>query len=202
MHSTPPTTRISLLVITWPPAIRKRPARQPILPAKFIRYRGLAAKAGYLEKTGDLPHALEWFDKIQERYGKSTESLSFCSRHAMPTGDAALDKEIATCLKDWFDKQKQVKVADFKTSPTNGLVLLRELNGDARNNTGLEKGDVLVAVRGIHVHNLEQLAIARDLDPAPDVKVILWRNGSYRECNVTLAAGHRLGFQIGDYKPK
>jgi tetratricopeptide (TPR) repeat protein len=164
-------------------------------------YRGLAAKAGYFEKTGDLPHALEWFDKIQERYGKSTESLSFCSRHVMATGDAALDKEIATRLKKWFDNQKQVKVADFQTPPTNGLVLLRELKNDATNNKALEKGDVLVAVRGIRVHNLEQLAIARDLDSASEVKVILWRNGSYRECNVSLSDGHRLGFEIGDYKP-
>jgi tetratricopeptide (TPR) repeat protein len=163
-------------------------------------YRGLAAKAGYFEKTGDLPHAFEWFDKIEERYGKSTESLSFCSRHALPTGDAALDKEIGARLKKWFDNQKPVKVADFQTPPTNGLVLLRALKNDTRNNTGLQKGDVLMAVRGVRVQNFEQLAIARDLNPAPEVKVIVWRNGSYRECNVTLSDGHRLGFEIGDYK--
>jgi tetratricopeptide (TPR) repeat protein len=164
-------------------------------------YRGLAAKAGYFEKTGDLPQALEWFDKIQERYGKSTESLGFCSRHAMPTGNAEFDKEIATRLKDWFNKQKKVNVTDFQTPPTNGLVLMRGLKDGSKNNTGLEKEDVLVAVRGVRVHTLEQLAMARDLDPAPEVKVIVWRNGSYHECNVTLADGHRLGFEIGDYKP-
>lgn len=167
-------------------------------------YRGLAAKAGFFEKTGDLPHALEWFDKIEERYGKSSEAFSFCSRHAMATGDATVDKEIASRLKKWFDSQKKVKVADFKTQPTDGLVLLRELNSGSgsRNDTGLEKGDVLMAVRGIRVYNLEQLAVARDLDPAPEVKAIVWRNGNYRECDVKLAAGHRMGFEIGDYKPK
>ena len=165
-------------------------------------YRGLAAKAGYFEKTGDLPHALEWFDKIEERYGKSIESFSFCSRHALATGDAALDKEIATRLKKWFDSQKQVKLADFQTHPTDGLVLLRALDSGAGNSTGLEKGDVLMAVRGIRVHNLEQLAVARDIDPAPELKVIFWRNGNYRECEVKLAAGHRMGFEIGEYTPK
>jgi tetratricopeptide (TPR) repeat protein len=164
-------------------------------------YAGLAAKAGYFEKTGDLPHALEWFDKIQERYGKSTESLSFCSRHAMPTGDTALDKEIGSRLKKWFDTQKQVKLADFKTPPADALVLLRKLKDGARSSTALETGDVLVAVRGIRVHNLEQMAIARDLDPAPQVEVILWRNGSYHQSNVTFSEGHRFGFEIGDYKP-
>jgi tetratricopeptide (TPR) repeat protein len=165
-------------------------------------YRGLAAKAGYFEKTGDLPHALEWFDKIQERYGKSSEALGFCSRHVRPTGDAALDKEIAGRLNKWFDSQKRVKLEDFQTPPTNGLILVRELKNGTKNNSVLEKGDVLVAVRGIIVHNLEQLAIARDLDPAPELKAIVWRNGSYRECNVTLSDHHRLGFEIGDYKPK
>jgi S1-C subfamily serine protease len=118
----------------------------------------------------------------------------------MPTGEAALDKEIATRLKKWFDNQKQVKLADFQAPPTNG-VLLQQAKNNPSNNTGIEKGDVLVAVRGIRVHNFEQLAIARDLDPAPDVKVIVWRDGSYRECNVTLSDDHRMGFQLGEYKP-
>jgi tetratricopeptide (TPR) repeat protein len=165
-------------------------------------YRGLAAKAGYLEKTGDLPHALEWFDKIAERYGRSPETLSFCSRHALPTGDAALDKDIASRLKTWFKNQKQLNRDDFQRPPTNGLVLLQEIKSDRKTKTGLETGDVLVAVRGIRVHNMEQLAIARDLDPARTVKVIVWRKGSYREYIVTLSDGHRLGFELGEYEPK
>src|SRR6185436_17464252 len=107
----------------------------------------------YFEKTGDLPQALEWFDKIEERYGKSSESLSFCSRHALPTGDAALDKEIAKRLKSWFDQQKKVKLQDFQTRPTDGLILLHELKSGAANTTGLETGDVLVAVRGVRVQD-------------------------------------------------
>src|ERR1043166_172536 len=170
--------------------------------AGVYSYRGLAAKASYLEKTGDLQHALEWFDKIEERYGNSRESFSFCSRHAMPTGDAAVDKEISTRLKSWFKNQQQVKVTDFQTPPTNGLVLMSVMKSDAKIKTGLETGDVLIAVRGIRVRNMEQLAIARDLDPARTVKAIIWRKGSYRELLVTLAEDHRLGFAIDEYKPK
>ena len=87
-------------------------------------------------------------------------------------------------------------------APTNGVVLVRELKSGATEDTGLNKGDVLVAVRGIRVHNVEQLAIARDLDPAPEVKVIVWRDGNYRECNVILSEGHRLGFELRAYKPQ
>jgi tetratricopeptide (TPR) repeat protein len=164
-------------------------------------YRGLVAKAGYLEKTGDLSQALQWYDKIQERYGSSRESFSFCSRHAMPTGNAELNREISSRLRNWFSNQKSVSAADFQTPPTNGLVLVRELISNSKNKTGLQKGDVLIAVRGIHVHTREQLAIARDLEPDPQVKDVVWRNGGYREFNITLADGHRLGFEIGDYKP-
>jgi hypothetical protein len=163
-------------------------------------YRGLAAKAGYLEKTGDLAQALTWFDKIQQRYGDSSEALSFCGRHARSSGDAALDKEIATRLKTWFANQKRVKLADFQMAPTNGIVL-QEKN-DTKTNTALQKNDVVVAVRGICVHDLNELTIARDLDSAPEVKVIVWRNGSYRECNVTLNDNHRFGFDLGEYQPK
>ncbi len=95
-----------------------------------------------------------------------------------------------------------MNLADFQTPPTNGLVLLEELKNETKDNTVLATGDVLVAVRGIRVHDMEQMTIARDLEPAPEVKVIVWQNGRYREYNVTLSASHRLGFMIGDYKPK
>jgi tetratricopeptide (TPR) repeat protein len=181
---------------------QKKAREMADLAGDVYSQRGLAAKAWYFEKTGDLPQALEWFDKIAERYGSSNEALSFCSRHAMPTGDAALDKQIATRLRRWFDSQKKVNLADFQTPPTNGLVLLEELKNETKDNTVLATGDVLVAVRGIRVHDMEQMTIARDLEPAPEVKVIVWQNGRYREYNVTLSASHRLGFMIGDYKPK
>src|SRR5581483_7660817 len=58
---------------------QKKAREMADLAGDVYSQRGLAAKAWYFEKTGDLPQALEWFDKIAERYGSSNEALSFCS---------------------------------------------------------------------------------------------------------------------------
>jgi tetratricopeptide (TPR) repeat protein len=163
---------------------------------------GLAAKAGYFEQTGDLAQALEWYNKIDERYGPgpADETLFFCCRHAGPTGDAQLDKQIASQLQAWFDRQKKVTLADFTGPPNDGVTLTETSQTLERAN--LKKGDIIVAARGIRIHNMNDLSIARDMNPAPDLTVIVWQAGAYREANVTLSASHRLGALIVNYTLK
>ena len=160
-------------------------------------YDGLEAKAEFLEKTGELNQALEWYDKIQERYGSSADALNFCVRHRKPTGNAYFDKQVAAHLKNWTDTQEQVQLADFKTRPTAGVLL----NGDSdtMNKADLHKGDVVVAVRGIRVRDIEEFTVARDMDAAVTIPLIVWQKGRYRQVEVTLSAEHRLGVPIENY---
>jgi len=157
----------------------------------------LEAKAEFLEKTGELNQALEWYDKIQERYGSSADALNFCVRHRKPTGNAYFDKQVAAHLKNWTDTQEQVQLADFKTRPTAGVLL----NGDSdtMNKADLHKGDVVVAVRGIRVRDIEEFTVARDMDAAVTIPLIVWQKGRYRQVEVTLSAEHRLGVPIENY---
>jgi tetratricopeptide (TPR) repeat protein len=158
---------------------------------------GLAAKAGYFEKTGELSQALEWFDKITERYGTSNEAFEFCRRHMPPTGNAKADQEITAHMKNWLDAQKKVTLAELTGPPGDGVIL--EGKQGAPNDTPLASGDIVVGVRGIRVHNTEQLTIARDMEASAKVTVIVWRGGGYQEFTVTLPPNHRFGFGIQNY---
>jgi tetratricopeptide (TPR) repeat protein len=159
---------------------------------------GLAAKAGYFEQTGDLTQALGWYNKIDERYRQPDEALLFCCRHAGPTGDAQLDKQIASRLQAWFDHQEKATLADFTSPPNDGVTLTE--TSETLKKANLKKGDIVVAARGIRIHNIFQLTVARDMNPAPDLAVIVWQDGAYRETNVTLSASHRFGVLVVNYK--
>jgi tetratricopeptide (TPR) repeat protein len=160
-------------------------------------YDGLVAKAGYFELIGDLPQAYEWYNKISERYNDDTEALLFCSRHAESTGDPALDAKIAAQFKHWVANHEKAKLADFKNPPTDGVTLIED--GPTINDAGVVKGDIVTAVRGLRVHNGNQLQIARDADLNPELLLIIWHNNSYREVTVHLPASHRLGVNTENY---
>src|SRR5208337_2191690 len=162
-------------------------------------YAGLAAKAGYFEQTGDLPQALEWFEKIDERYNDPWATVCFCARHFSGTGNAELDKKIARHLREWYDRQPKVALADFRGPPRDGVSI--QTTSPILEKATLKKGDILVAERGIRIHNTDQFGVARDVDQSPDFTVIVWQDGYYREVHVSLPANHRFGAMFANHTP-
>ncbi len=160
---------------------------------------GLSAKAWFLEKTGDLPGAFDWYNKINERYNRPTDALLFSCRHLGTTGDADLEKSMSGLLKDWFHRQKKVSLSDFSGPPADGVTL--DGGSAPLEKAGLKKGDIVVAARRLPIHNTTQLTIARDMDLSPDLDVIVWQDGRYREAKVVLPPNHRFGVMVLDYKP-
>lgn len=162
-------------------------------------YAGLAAKAGYFEQTGDLPQALDWFEKIDERYNEPWATVCFCARHFNGTGDAELDKKITRHLREWYHRQPKVTLAEFRGPPQDGVAI--QTTSPILEKATLKKGDVLVALRGIRIHNMDEFGVARDVDQSPDITVIVWQDGHYREVHVSLAPNHRFGAMFADHKP-
>ena len=180
---------------------QKEKARQAAdFAGEVYSYVGLAAKAGYFEQTGELAQALDWYNKIDERYGQADAALLFCCRHVGSAPDAELQRRFASRLQDWFARQKKVSLAEFTGPPDDGVSLLE--TSPTIDAAKLKKGDIVVAARGIRVHNIDQLTIARDLDPASNLAIIAWDGGIYREVKVTLPASHRLGVAIANHKPR
>jgi hypothetical protein len=162
--------------------------------------RGLAAKALYFEETGDLAEAFDWYGKIEERYQMADDLLYFCCRHTTSTGDAELDKRMSDRLQTWYRQGEKVSLSQLSQPPADGVAVSNA--GPILEELAIKNGDIIVAVRGIRVHNLTQYFIARDLNPAPELKIIYWQGSGYREATVTLNAEHRLGADFVNYTTK
>jgi tetratricopeptide (TPR) repeat protein len=161
---------------------------------------GLAAKAVYFEETGNLARAFDWFGKIEERYRDADELLFFCCRHVGASGDANLDRRMADRLQTWYNEREKASLSSFSGPPADGVSL--STPGPALERLSVKKGDIIVAARGIRIHNMTQLKLARDMDRAPELKIVYWQGSGYREATVALNAEHRLGATMLNYAAK
>jgi hypothetical protein len=163
-------------------------------------YRGLETKARFLESTGDNAGAFEWFAKIEERYDDPGPVVAFCNRYTLKTGDHRFDSEMRKRVEKVFAKgQEKVALKDFSSAPTDG-VLIRAENALIRE-SGLHQSDVIVALYGIRVHNFAQYDYLRSLDSRPELILIVWQSGRYREITAS-PPQHRFGVDFGDYPAK
>ena len=88
---------------------------------------------------------------------------------------------------------------DFHSPPTDGVLI--EQQNDLLRSAGLKAGDVIVAVYGVRMHNFQQYVYGRDLKTTPELDLIVWHDGAYREFKAS-PPSHRFGVPFGDYVPK
>jgi hypothetical protein len=167
--------------------------------ADVYSWAGLAAKAEFHEYIGEPETAMEWFAKIKERYNNADELIEFCARHFKPTGKAEFDSEVRQHLKEWEKKTQKVSLADFTSPPADGALVITE--SDLLKSAGLKKGDIVVAVDGMRVHNLWQYRVDGAIKPDPQMTFIVWQDGHYREAKAILP-DHKFGVLFNDYKPQ
>jgi tetratricopeptide (TPR) repeat protein len=158
---------------------------------------GLEAKALFLEATTNYDEAFEWFAKLEERYNDSWPALEFCIRYKGQTGDQHFDPEVQRRIRKLFPKGiEKVALRDFNGPPADG-VLIRQENALLKA-AGLNKGDVIVAVYGVRVHNLLQYAYGRELKQTPEMDLVVWQGDAYRAFKPS-PPRHRFGLDFGDY---
>jgi tetratricopeptide (TPR) repeat protein len=161
--------------------------------------RGLETQAVYYEETSNYDSAFEWFAKIEERYNDSTPVLDFCLRHKAETGDPRFDSEVQKRMGKLFPKgMEKVSINDFKDSPIDGVLL----NGESQlmDSAGLRKGDVVVALDGVWVHNTTQYGYIRDSTGSAELDLIVWQGGAYRESKSS-PPNRKFGVDIVNYYP-
>ena len=160
---------------------------------------GLTAKAVFLEAITNYDGAFEWYAKSEDRYNEPGPVMAFCSRYQVQTGDSRFASELQKRLKIYFPKgMEKVSISDFSAAPTDGTAI----NGqnDLVRSAGLRRGDVIVAVGGIRTHSYAQYTYIRDLQPSPELALIVWQGNSYHEIKAS-PPNHLFGVSLGDYKP-
>jgi tetratricopeptide (TPR) repeat protein len=161
--------------------------------------RGLRAKALFLEETGDYAGALEWYAKIEERYNDSSQVVAFCQRYKAKTGSTRFDRELQQRCDPLFPGgMEKVSLADFKGPPKDGILIKQRTPLESA--AGLDRGDVIVGVYGIRVHNYAQYACARYFRDTPELDLIVWHANAYHEFKPSFP-DHRFQADLEDYPP-
>lgn len=161
---------------------------------------GLEAKAFFFEATSNYDEAFKWYAKGEERYDDSSPLVDFCLRYKELTGDTRFDSELQQRIKKLFPKGvEKVSLSDFHNPPSDGAVFKGQ--SDLLTAAGLKEGAVVVAVYGIRAHNFKQYSYGRGLKDTPELDLIVWQDGAYREFKPSLPT-HRFGVDMGDYTSK
>jgi tetratricopeptide (TPR) repeat protein len=161
---------------------------------------GLQAQADYFEAISNYDSAFQCLQKIEERYNEPGPLMLFCTRYKLMTGDVKFDGEVESRLGKLFPKGIEIAgLHDFHAAPTDG-VLVRTTTVLAQS-AGLRTGDVITAVYGVRVHNFAQYDYARDISKSPELDLIVWQEGEYREIKAS-PPHHRFGGDFGDYAGK
>jgi hypothetical protein len=159
---------------------------------------GLQAEALFFEMTSNYDEAFNWYAKNEERYNNAVPLLNFCLWYQALTGDHRFAPEVQKRMGKLFPKGiEEVSLNDFHGPPTDG-VLIRQEN-KLLTAAGLKKGDVIVAVYGIRVHNMVQYAYGRVQKTTPELILIVWQGSGYREFKPS-PPNHLFGLDFGDYR--
>ena len=71
---------------------------------------------------------------------------------------------------------------------------------EATQEAGLHKGDVIVALNGIRIHNKDQYLFAWVMSNEPELDLIIWQKNHYREIKAS-PPDRSFGANFTDYSP-
>ena len=158
---------------------------------------GLMAEGAFMALTTNYDKAFDWYRKIEERYNDSGPLIDFAVTHKVETGDKRFDAEIKTRISKLFPKGiEKVSVNSSTEPPDDGAVFQKQ--SALLTAAGLAAGDVIVAIGGVRVHNTLQYYYLRDSDDNPELDLIVWQDGKYKEIK-TSPPRRRFGVNIVDY---
>ncbi len=159
---------------------------------------GLRTQGYFQERSGRIQEAEETFKKIKERYDKDDELKALYVRH--PDLNAVYKNGAEEAIKDVFPEGMKKYVPDTKP-PTQGVrIVNRSFKTDK---AGIQKGDIIVAVKGIAVGNSAQFALARESTLDTNVDYVIWRESEKKYLTKSIKLhNYLLGCDIKTYSLK
>ncbi len=176
-----------------------RKAREVAASAASVgSYGGLKTLARWFERHGDLAQAQAWYQGIQERYDAtdrvSPPLLGFYYRADHVLHDQRYAGRFEAATKELFPGGLQAfGEAERARPPARGLRLERE-GWRTLYHEGLRAIDLIVAVDGWSVADVDQFDVIMELDDAPEVGIVVWRHGRYLDFPLRLA---NREFEVG-----
>jgi hypothetical protein len=142
--------------------------------AEVYSQSGLLTQMALFEKEGRLDEAEQRGKDVQQRYGTDRQLIFFYARHP----DHFPDAYAAQQRKLFPDGMSKSSIDSFTASPDDGV----SIEADLPSSTGLQKGDVIVALGGYRVQNTEQFYfVGATVAKEAQLDCVLWRDGKYVE---------------------
>jgi hypothetical protein len=145
-------------------------------------WSGLVAKCEVFERTRNLDEAEACYRELEDRFEDSDHMLEFLLRNRGSAG-ARFRQEASLRLQPVFGGEPpRGNAATLSGRPKAGIKVT-EVGFTARKE-GLRVDDVVVAVDGILVRNLQQHRVAWLMRWSPETVFTVWRDGAYMDLRV------------------
>jgi tetratricopeptide (TPR) repeat protein len=167
------------------------------MAAGVYSYRGLETAARLMERAGRLDRAETYFQNISERYEDSMPLFGFYFRQDTAQPGGAYSRKLKDAeRKDFPNGLERVALQNFQSPPVDGAAFSSASH--TLEKWGLKAGDVVVALDGYRVRTEQQYLGVRSISNDPKMVLIVWRDGQYRQVDVTLD-GRRFGVDLKTY---
>ena len=162
------------------------------MAADVFSSSGLQTAAHIMERDQRLDQAEELLKKQAERYRESSALAAFYARHrqANPRYAEEYEKHLP---KIFPEGMPALDPATLKDAPPHGVVL-RTLGPKAAK-LGLQIGDVIVAINGTRISNMDQYFFVIDSAADSHISFTAWNGHGYITATADLP-DHRLGVDL------
>lgn len=166
--------------------------------ADVYSFQGLLTKAYLLEWMQKYEEAEKVHRQIVERYDRKEALGWFYARYQLRVGDGKFGPQADEMIRVVFPNGLQkVTLASFSAAPTDGVEFQQE--NDKMKQAGLVIGDVIVAIHGIRITNVNQYDCVRETGKNDILNLIVWHRDHYVEVS-PVVPGWRFGVSIENFK--
>jgi len=150
-------------------------------------YWGLLTRARLYDWTGNAGSAERYFRRASEGYEDSSELLGFMLRHHRQGMEVdALKWQV------FPGGVMSVSLPTLKEAPLSGLEVTSVKTIGER--YGMHANDIIVAVDGVRVNDLDQYYAAKTMSLDPTMRLIVWRELKYIEVAGPIRYGSTWGY--------
>jgi tetratricopeptide (TPR) repeat protein len=150
------------------------------MAAEVYSERGLLIMADLMDRMGRYAAAEDYYRRIKERYQDEAALKHFYVRYRHDVAGPLFAAESEAAMKEVFPAGlERAKLADFSLAPSAGVSVVT--SPDVQKLTGLDQGDVIVAMDGYRVKTYEQYVVIRGFRAAGKKPLLVWHQGAYVE---------------------
>jgi len=139
---------------------------------------GPRAQIRFLRAVGRVEESIEVSRAFEDHFNDSRSFTAACMHYRYITHDHRYDAAMEKRLGDLFPIGiEKINPTNFTQRPMDGVVVVIE--NELTQEAGLKRGDVVVAVSGVRIHDWHQYDYARYLDEKPQTTLLIWDGARY-----------------------